>query len=902
MKLRSKLLACLSLTAAPLLLAHQGQLSAAEASHIFATDTLPTVKIGYSSSTQSTLTGAVDKVTQERMNKGFVTSSLDALSGQAAGVQVTSGGNQEAMVSAVRVRGTTSLTGGNDPLVIIDGVASDLSTLSTIYPADIESFTILKDASETAQYGSRGAAGVIMVATKKGKQQQFHISYDGTVGFESAYKHMQMLSGPQFRQAAQRLGVPYIEGGSDTDFHNSIVRTGFVQNHHVAFGGGNELANYRASVGMMEHNTVVKTNNYKNYIAKLDISQQAFDNCLKVDLGIFGSLQRSAMLPFKQKLFFSADAFNPTLPDGTDSQGNYPGVTEALWASNPNALLQMKQDEDNAHFNVHMNAQAQLTKELALRVFGSYSYNSVDNAHFYPTFVWSYGEAYRSNSKSEELFGNIALDYSLATRNAKLNLMALAEAQMQKGNGFYTTVMNFSTNAFGYDQLSAGSARPWEGTNSTYTDANMRSLLFRAQYTLYNKYTLTANARTDGSSKVGRNHRWGFFPSVSGAWIVSNEEWMKPLTFISDAKLRLGFGLSGNLGGIDSYNSMQLVQPNGVAAVNGTAAVTLGIIRNANPDLKWEQKRTFNAGLDLSLWQERIALTVDYYQSKTTDMLYVYDVPVPPFTYDKLLANLGSMQNSGLEIGFGITPLRSRDMELSVSMNWSFERNKLLSLDGYHNGQLLTAPTMKGIAPLWGPGFHGASDVVMQMVCRQLGVFYLPHCYGLKTDTDGSQYYDVSDEKYICGQATPKATMGSSIAFRYRSWDVTMQVNGAFGHKIYNGPALTYMNMLSLPNYNVMEGAPEANIQDQTISDYWLERGDYVNIDYLTLGWTVPIRSRFVQGLRLSASVNNLATITGYSGLTPIINSSVIDSSLGIDDKRTMPLYRSYTMGVSIKF
>ena len=414
MKLRSKLLACLSLTAAPLLLAHQGQLSAAEASHIFATDTLPTVKIGYSSSTQSTLTGAVDKVTQERMNKGLVTSSLDALSGQAAGVQVTGGGNQEAMVSAVRVRGTTSLTGGNDPLVIIDGVASDLSTLSTIYPADIESFTILKDASETAQYGSRGAAGVIMVATKKGKQQQFHISYDGTVGFESAYKHMQMLSGPQFRQAAQRLGVPYIEGGSDTDFHNSIVRTGFVQNHHVAFGGGNELANYRASVGMMEHNTVVKTNDYKNYIAKLDISQQAFDNRLKVDLGIFGSLQRSAMLPFKQKLFFSADAFNPTLPDGTDSQGNYPGVTEALWASNPNALLQMKQDEDNAHFNVHMNAQAQLTKELALRVFGSYSYNSVDNAHFYPTFVWSHGEAYRSNSKSEELFGNIALDYSWA--------------------------------------------------------------------------------------------------------------------------------------------------------------------------------------------------------------------------------------------------------------------------------------------------------------------------------------------------------------------------------------------------------------------------------------------------------------------------------------------------------
>ena len=377
---------------------------------------------------------------------------------------------------------------------------------------------------------------------------------------------------------------------------------------------------------------------------------------------------------------------------------------------------------------------------------------------------------------------------------------------------------------------------------------------------------------------------------------------MKPLTFISNAKLRAGYGVSGNLGGIDSYNSMQLIQPNGVVSMAGAVATTLGAIRNANPDLKWEIKRTLNAGLDLQLWHGRMALTLDYYTSHTSDMLYVYDVPVPPFTYDKLLANMGSMKNSGFEIGFGITPLRKRDMELSVNMNWSFERNKLISLNGYYNGQYLTAPSMKGISSLWGAGFHGASDVVMQIVGEPLGVFYLPHCNGLVTTPDGTRVYDVTDEKYICGQATPKAMMGSNIAFRYRQWDVTMQVNGAFGHKIYNGSALTYMNMLSLPNYNVMKGAPEQNIQDQTISDYWLERGDYLNIDYLTIGWTVPLRSRYIQNMRVSASVNNLATITGYSGLTPMINSNVLDNSLGVDDKRTMPVYRSFTMGFSIQF
>lgn len=865
-------------------------------------DSTVDVRIGYSSGNQNTLAGAVEKVTGERINKGLVISSIDALNGQAAGVQVTTGGNQEAMVSAVRVRGTTSLTGGNDPLVIIDGVTSDLATLSTIYPADIESFTILKDASETAQYGSRGASGVIQVATKKGRQSQFHISFDGTIGFEDIYKHVNMLNAAQFRQAATQLGLDFIDKGANTNFSKTIERTGFVQNHHIAFGGGSETANYRASVGVMEHKTVMKTNNYRTYIAKLDISQQAFENRMTVDLGLFGSLQKNNYLPFQQKLLFSSHTFNPTFPDGANDDGTYSQVTDALWINNPNSLLTMKQDEDNGHFNVHLNATYSLLENLKLRVFGSYSYNTVNNSHHYPTIVWSHGEAYRGNDKSEESLGNISLDYNLKWKNSSLNLMALLEESMEKGTGFYTTVSNFSTDAFGYDKLSAGSARPWDGTDSHYTDAHMESFLLHAQYSLLDRYTITANARADASSKFGKNNRQGFFPSVSGAWVISKEEWMKNLPFINNAKLRVGYGLSGNLGGIGPYNSMQLIQPNGVVPVNGALVTTLGIIRNANPDLKWEVKRTFNVGLDLLLWDSRIALTIDHYHSKTTDMLYVYDVPVPPFTYDKLLANMGSMKNSGLEIGFGITPLRTKDMDLTINMNWSFERNKLLSLDGDYNGQHLTAPTMTGISSLWGPGFHGASDVVMQIVGQPLGVFYLPHCNGLVKDDDGSLYYDVTDGKSICGQATPKAMMGSNIAFRYRQWDLTIQMNGAFGHKIYNGTKLNYMNMLSLPNYNVMQGAPEMNIQDQTISDYWLERGDYVNIDYLTIGWNVPLRTKYVQGLRLAASVNNLATITGYSGLTPMINSSVINGTLGIDDKNVIPPYRSYTMSLSIQF
>jgi TonB-dependent SusC/RagA subfamily outer membrane receptor len=240
-------------------------------------------------------------------------------------------GNQEAMLSAVRVRGTTSLTGGNDPLVIIDGVQSDIMSLFTIYPADIESFTILKDASETAQYGSRGAAGVIEVATKKGKAEKFHIAYSGTIGFESIYKNIEMLNASDFRSAAKAMGKDITDMGYDTDFTKVPTRTGYVHNHHIAFGGGSEIANYRVSMGVQDHRTVIKHNRYRNYSAKIDVTQMAFENRLTVDLGVFGSLQKDDYVPFPQKLFYSAATFNPTFADGKNASGGYDNVPEAQW-------------------------------------------------------------------------------------------------------------------------------------------------------------------------------------------------------------------------------------------------------------------------------------------------------------------------------------------------------------------------------------------------------------------------------------------------------------------------------------------------------------------------------------------------------------------------------------------
>ena len=614
--------------------------------------------------------GSADKVTQERMNKGLVTNSLSALSGQAAGVQVSNGANRMAMLSSVRVRGTTSITGGNDPLVIIDGVSADLSVLSSICPADIESFTILKNAAETAQYGSRGASGVIQVTTKKGHGGKFHISYDGNYGFESVYKNIEMLGRDSYVNTAQSLGLLYNDGGHDTDFPDAITRTGTVHGHHVAFGGGSDLSNYRASIGFMDHKTVIDIEEYKSFVAKLDISQKAFDDRLSIDLGVYGSTLRNKDIFDEQMLFYSAAAMNPTFGKGMNSSGGWDKNTTASQVNNPMAVLKEQDHSKNLSFNTHIKLSYDIWPNLKLSLFGSYSFASTEHSQYLPTWVWAQGQAYRAEKKNEDWLANLMLDYwwDFDSEN-RLELTGLGEYQVNTETGFWTTVKGFTTNAFGYNNLEGGSLRPYGGTGSGYERPTLASIMGSAKYLFKHRYSVTFTMRADGSSKVGKDNRWGLFPSLSADWDVKREEFMRNVPLISQLKLRIGNGVSGNLGAIDSFNSLSMFQPMGIVPVYGTPVVTLGIASNNNPDLKWESRTTFNIGMDIGLWNNRLVMTAEYYKSKTRDMLYLYDVSIPPFAYNKLLGNLGKMSNDGFELGFGITPLETRDMELNINMN-----------------------------------------------------------------------------------------------------------------------------------------------------------------------------------------------------------------------------------------
>ncbi len=858
-------------------------------------------------------TGSVDVISSDRMNKGLVTNPLSALNGQAAGVNISNGEDRMAQLASVRVRGTTSLTGGNDPLIIIDGVYSDLATLSTIYPADIESFAILRNAAETAQYGSRGASGVIEVTTKKGTGAAFHISYDGSWGVEGVYKNIEMLSAAEYVATAKSMGLAYKDDGYDTNFFDAITRTGFVQNHHVAFSGGGPTSSYRASLAYTKNATVIDMKGMNNLVAKLDITQNAFDDFLNINYGVFGSSQKVDGIFDELMLFYSAAAQNPTI--ARDARAKNGAASEI---NPPRTILTEKNDTKLLTFSTHLDMTAHLMQGLSLTLRGSYGFNSTENAQFCPTWLWAQGQAYRGERKSESWLANATLDWTHSWGVSDLSMSLLGEYQKDRRTGFWTTVKGFTTNDFTYNNLAAGSIRPYGGTGSDYADPSLASGMVTATYGLLKRYSLSATLRADGSSMVAKSNRWGVFPSVSANWNVIDEAFMRPLKpVVSMLKLRTGYGLTGNLGAISSYTTLYTVAPAGIVPINGSPTVTLASLRNANPDLKWEKKSTFNIGADIGLLRNRILFTIEYYYSKTTDMLYQYDVPVPPFTYSKLLANIGSMENRGVEIGLGITPLQRRDMELNINVNMSFQRNKLLSLSGNYNGYELSASDVTAIGALTGAGQHGGNaDVLYQIVGQPLGVFYLPHCKGIIDRGNGYKMYDLEDlnndgkidlsdgggDRYIAGQATPKMTLGSNISFRYKDFDISLQMNGAFGHKIFNGTSLSYLNMSSFPDYNVLKGAPERKIVDQNVSDYWLERGDYLNFDYLTVGWNVPVKSRYVSALRLSVSVNNLATITSYSGLTPMINNYIVSNTLGIDDKRSYPVYRTWSMGVSVQF
>ncbi|WP_321333675.1 TonB-dependent receptor [uncultured Bacteroides sp.] len=890
--------------------------------------------VGYAIGSKRTISGAVERVKKEDMNKGVVASPLEALKGKVAGVVISQSGGDPMGTTNIRIRGTSSLSGGNDPLVIIDGVFGDMTMLNSLSPNDIESMTILKDASETAQYGSRGAAGVIVVTTSKGKLGFAEVEYNGQFGFNSVFKNIEMLSAANYRSTADKLGLTYTDLGGNTNWLDAIERsTGLTQNHSFSFTSGHEMSNMRASIGVIEREGALKNSDMINYTAKFDATQLAFDKKVKFEIGVFGSERDGNIQYDMQKMFYSAAAYNPTYPTVKNANGVWDEDLLANEIYNPLGQQDITNKYGVASINTHARMTWTIISGLNLSAFGSYTYLDSDNRRYIPNDIRQgelngNGWAYLANTNRKDLMGNIQLSYSKDFGKHHIDALALMEGQSYKTFSSSTQSKGYETNYFKYNNLRAGANVAWGDNTSYSSEYKLSSYMARLNYMFAEKYIVTANFRTDGSSKLGKGNKWGAFPSASVAWIASNETFLKDIHAINNLKIRAGYGVTGNQDAIDPYNSLSLMEPNGTTLVDGSPTTTFAVTSNNNPDLRWEVKHTFDVGVDLSMFDSRFNLTVDYYASKTKDLLYTYTVPVPPFTYTSLLANMGEMTNNGLEIAVRGDIVKSKDFTFNAGVNLSFQKNKLVSLHGTYKGQELTTSEHIAVANINAAGLTQNTGVTYLIEGQPVGVFYLPHCTGIDEngqyiieDLDKNGTIDTGDsgDRQVCGQAIPKAYLGMDFTLKYKNWDLTTQFNGAFGHKIYNGTSMTYSNMNNFPTYNVLAKAPSLNggegIHDIQISDYWLKKGDYLNFEYASLGYTFTEKqlkaTKYLKNLHLALSVNNICTVTGYSGLTPMINSASLvrqsegtttNGTLGVDDKRIYPLTRTFSLSVSVKF
>ena len=411
-----------------------------------------------------------------------------------------------------------------------------------------------------------------------------------------------------------------------------------------------------------------------------------------------------------------------------------------------------------------------------------------------------------------------------------------------------------------------------------------------------------------------KNNKWGFFPSASGAWLVNNEEFMKNQNLFSNLKLRVSYGITGNQNLIQPYNSLELEGPTGVTSVAGRNVVSYGYLQNENPDLKWETKYTFDVGFDFAMLDNRLSGTFDYYKATTKDLLYTYNVSVPPFVYGSLLANMGEMTNTGIEVALSGEVIRSRDWGLNIGSNIAFQKNKLVSLHGTYKGEELTTPPWIPLSSAGGAGHTSNTNVTYMAEGYTVGLFRLPVHAGFDEDADGKKTYAFKDidgiegidqgdnaDREIQGQVTPKVVANMDFRLRYKDFDLSTQLRGAFGHMIYNYTELSLNNLNQFPSYNVLRTAPDLGIYQIIHTSYWLDKGDYVNIEYITLGYNIPTNKlKGFSNARISLSCNNVATITGYGGLTPLINSDPLSG--GVDARNIYPILRTYTLQLSFNF
>ncbi len=875
------------------------------------------VVVGYGVQKKGDVTSSISSVKADAFVKGAVKDAAQLIQGKVAGLTISNPSGDPTSNAQIMLRGITTLSASTEPLILIDGVPGSLSTVA---PEDIESIDVLKDGSAAAIYGTRGTNGVIIITTKGvGHDIKPTVEYNAYATVQTIARKMPFLTAAQYRQ--HMPDVPgFVDLGSTTDWLGEITRTPVSMNHNITLKGGNDQSNYTASVNYRYWEGLFIRSDNQQVSGRIGINHTALDGMLKMS---FNSIIRDRKYwtggdgySFNNYVYRQAIIRNPT--DAIyDSNGNWQ-ERDIYFYDNPVAYI-MESDGENNDREIQMNGRVTLTPVERWNInllLSNNTYNQTrgfaqTKKHVSTTKSGRNGYASRGTTANQSQLLELTTDYAHTFGKSNISLMGGYSYQTNVYEGFWMTNWDFPTDYYSYNRMESGDALTrGEATMSSNKSENTLIAFFaRASYNFDDKYLLMASLRREGSSKFGANHKWGTFPAISLGWRLSREPFLQDIDFITDLKLRAGYGITGTAPG-SSYMSLISLNYGERFLSNGVWVQGLAPNRNPNPDLRWERKGEVNIGLDFGFAEGRINGSVDFYHRRTNDMLWNYQVPTPPYLYSSITSNVGVMDNRGFEALIQGTLVARSDFNWLTGITYSTNRNKLVSLS---NDQFETTNDFF-YSGHTGEPIQQSTHIVK--IGDQIGNFY-----GWKSVdiTDGGIWIVESasgehipitesdqDDRQVLGNGLPKHYLGWNNSVRFRNFDLEINMRGAFGFQILNFQRLYYENP-RIFQYNMLESAfdkvyGKARLTyDLAYVSYYIEDGDYWKIDNLTLGYTFKLRNQqYVKSARIYASGLNLYTLTGYKGIDPEVNR--IGLNPGNDERDKYPTTRTFTLGVNLTF
>lgn len=879
------------------------------------------VVIGYGTQRKGDITSAITSVKSEDFAQGNIRDAGDLIKGKVAGLTIANGSGDPNAASSIRLRGIISLEGGNSPLVLVDGLEGSLSTVA---PENIESIDVLKDASAAAIYGTRGAAGVIIITTKAGKREaRTTANYSGYLALSSFGKKLDMMDGSDIRAGKTN----YTDRGYDTDWLDAVSRTALTHNHNVNISGGNKSTSYNADFTFRDQQGVFINTYGKEMRFNGGLSHWMFNDILKLQFNILkrwhenGPVDAAGQMVYRQALMR-----NPTEPIyGED--GDYYENFGINYYYNPVGILKEKKGEWKTE-------TTRLTGNITLEpikgwqtnlMLSTERYNAHDEGYYTSKHYGqknSYTTGYATHSYDYSKTDNLELTstYKHQWGDHRFEALVGYSYQYDMVEGFNANNTNFLNDFFEYNNLGVGQylKEGKAGMGSYKEDDKLVGFFGRVSYGFSDKYNVLLSIRREGSSKFGANHKWGSFPSASLGWTISNEKFMEGTkSWLDNLKLRAGYGVTGVIPTqrYQSLTTWALGSP--YYYDSGTWKQGLKVDQNPNPDLKWEKSTEYNVGLDFAVLGERIWGTIDVYRKKTVDMLFWYDVPVPPNLYSQTLANVGEMRNQGIEVAINAIPVRTKDFEWKTTATFAHNATKLISLsnDLYETanrhyeawlGEPINLSTQimevgKPLGQWYGLKSVGVSENGLWMIENPQTGEVVEFNDNMLTDKE-TWYQNL-------GNAIPKVNIGWSNTFKYKDFDLNMQFTGQFGFKILNEARAYYQN--NAVTYNRMKDAAEAPYSDgnvlkpaqkQTFVSYYLSNGNFFKLSNITIGYNVPLKeNKYVKAIRAYASADNVFTITSYNGLDPELTNWDPRYS-GIDQRDKYPTIHTFTFGLNVTF